>query len=264
MTELCKLEMAATNADELGNGWYDNNARVMESLLMRFTAMDPLCEKYPSISPYANSLCNPLRFSDPTGLDWITANYEGETFYFYDKRVKNQNDIYNLYGKGTYAKYLGESSVEVLGDSDSGESRTIGLGADGSYSIDGKSYDSEHNEPRILHIGGDSYTDMETVNNNLHGSYLEAANPMLNGSENYTYAVPPTDYQDYAAFIHDNDYDKVNAVGALGTINPLTIPADIKLIYNLTKFMSKSKSAGSFVWGAAASNLFQILLKLKL
>ena len=62
--------------DELGNGWYDNNARVMESLLMRFTAMDPLCEKYPSISPYANSLCNPLRFSDPTGLE---VNYDNLT-----------------------------------------------------------------------------------------------------------------------------------------------------------------------------------------
>ena len=58
--------------DELGNGWYDNNTRVMESLLMRFTAMDPLCEKYPAISPYANSLCNPLRFSDPTGKEVIT------------------------------------------------------------------------------------------------------------------------------------------------------------------------------------------------
>ncbi len=53
--------------DELGNGWYDNNARLMESLMMRFTAMDPLCEKYPAISPYANCLCNPLRFSDPDG-----------------------------------------------------------------------------------------------------------------------------------------------------------------------------------------------------
>ena len=78
MTELCKLEMAATNADELGNGWYDNNARVMESLLMRFTAMDPLCEKYPSISPYANSLCNPLRFSDPTGLDIYELDPDGK------------------------------------------------------------------------------------------------------------------------------------------------------------------------------------------
>ena len=78
MTELCKLEMADANADELGNGWYDNNARVMESLLMRFTAMDPLCEKYPSISPYANSLCNPLRFSDPTGMDIYELDPDGK------------------------------------------------------------------------------------------------------------------------------------------------------------------------------------------
>lgn len=39
---------------------------------------------------------------------------------------------------------------------------------------------------------------METVNRNLHGSYLGADNPELAG-QGYSYAVPPTDYQDYAA-----------------------------------------------------------------
>ena len=41
-------------------------------------------------------------------------------------------------------------------------------------------------------------TVMETVNRNLHGSYLGADNPELAG-QGYSYAVPPTDYQDYAA-----------------------------------------------------------------
>ncbi len=73
--------------DELGNGWYDNNARLMESLMMRFTAMDPLCEKYPAISPYANCLCNPLRFSDPTGLEITIAENADE----FDKEKYNHN-----------------------------------------------------------------------------------------------------------------------------------------------------------------------------
>ena len=72
---------------ELGNGWYDNNARLMESLTMRFTAMDPLCEKYPAISPYANCLCNPLRFSDPTGLEITIAENADE----FDKEKYNHN-----------------------------------------------------------------------------------------------------------------------------------------------------------------------------
>ena len=72
---------------ELGNGWYDNNARLMESLMMRFTAMDPLCEKYPAISPYANCLCNPLRFSDPTGLEITIAENADE----FDKEKYNHN-----------------------------------------------------------------------------------------------------------------------------------------------------------------------------
>ena len=93
--------MAATNVDELRNGWYDNNARVMESLLMRFTAMDPLCEKYPSISPYANSLCNPLRFSDPTGKEVINGSVDADNNDYYKvvydlavnyKKYKDQNN----------------------------------------------------------------------------------------------------------------------------------------------------------------------------
>ena len=59
----------------------------MESLMMRFTAMDPLCEKYSAISPYANCLCNPLRFSDPTGLEITIAENADE----FDKEKYNHN-----------------------------------------------------------------------------------------------------------------------------------------------------------------------------
>lgn len=46
---------------------YDYGARWMDAALGRFTTMDPLCEKYYSISPYAYCGGNPVNMVDPDG-----------------------------------------------------------------------------------------------------------------------------------------------------------------------------------------------------
>ncbi len=51
-----------------GLNWYDYSARQYEPALGRFTTMDPLAEKYYSISPYAYCFNNPVRYIDPTGM----------------------------------------------------------------------------------------------------------------------------------------------------------------------------------------------------
>ncbi|MDR0939383.1 MAG: hypothetical protein LBN29_08540, partial [Mediterranea sp.] len=51
---------------ENGLNWYDVEARMMDGL--RFTTMDPLAEKYYSISPYAYGMGNPMKFVDRNGL----------------------------------------------------------------------------------------------------------------------------------------------------------------------------------------------------
>ncbi len=47
---------------------YDYGARVYDAAFARFTTMDPLAEKYYSISPYAYCLNNPMKYVDPTGM----------------------------------------------------------------------------------------------------------------------------------------------------------------------------------------------------
>ena len=47
-----------------GLHWYDNGARWMDPIFHRFTTMDPLAEKYYSISPYAVCANNPLKYID--------------------------------------------------------------------------------------------------------------------------------------------------------------------------------------------------------
>jgi RHS repeat-associated protein len=52
--------------DEMhGLNQYDFHARRMSRDIPRFTTMDPLAEKYYSISPYAYYAGNPVRFKEP-------------------------------------------------------------------------------------------------------------------------------------------------------------------------------------------------------
>lgn len=55
---------------ERANGlkWFDFEARQMDPALGRFTTMDPLAEKYYSMTPYGYCGNNPMRFVDPTGM----------------------------------------------------------------------------------------------------------------------------------------------------------------------------------------------------
>lgn len=48
---------------------YDYAARYMDPAIGRFTSIDPLAEKYYSISPYAYVMNNPLKYIDPTGKE---------------------------------------------------------------------------------------------------------------------------------------------------------------------------------------------------
>ena len=60
-----------------GLNTYDYGARQFNPILARWDRMDPLCEKYYSISPYAYCGNNPVKRIDPNGLDW----YQDENGY---------------------------------------------------------------------------------------------------------------------------------------------------------------------------------------
>ena len=56
-----------------GMDWYDYGARQYDPVYNRFNSMDPLCEKYPHLSPYAYCGNDPVNFVDPDGR-LITIN----------------------------------------------------------------------------------------------------------------------------------------------------------------------------------------------
>ena len=56
-----------------GYDTYDYGARGYYPAMGRFTSVDPLAEKYYSISPYAYCAGNPVKFIDPNGKEKILA-----------------------------------------------------------------------------------------------------------------------------------------------------------------------------------------------
>ncbi len=85
------------NAKELermhGLNWYDYHARQKMADLPGFTTMDPLCEKYYSISPYAYCANNPVNFIDPNGMDIYMLRDDGTMIL----ALKNDDKYDQLY-----------------------------------------------------------------------------------------------------------------------------------------------------------------------
>ena len=61
---------------------YDFGARLYSPSDLRWGTMDPLCEKYYSLSPYAYCANNPMRFVDPSGMwEWdATGNLRWQQY----------------------------------------------------------------------------------------------------------------------------------------------------------------------------------------
>ena len=85
--------------EETGYGYF--GVRYMDHELMTmWLSVDPMADKYPSISPYAYCAWNPIRITDPNGdslrldgtaeqkqmvLDYLHRSFENLTFKYDDK-----------------------------------------------------------------------------------------------------------------------------------------------------------------------------------
>ncbi len=74
---------------------------------------DRLAGNYPHLSPYTYCAGDPLNYIDPTGMDWIKAQYDDDRFYFWDEDIKSQDDIVKKYGEYNLINYLGHLNPRI-------------------------------------------------------------------------------------------------------------------------------------------------------
>jgi RHS repeat-associated protein len=84
-----------------GLDWYDYGARMYDPAFCQFTQMDPLCEQYPHLSPYAYCAGNPVRYVDPDGRKINLSLLDEEQ----QKRFKDQINFVSNYSPLFYKMY---------------------------------------------------------------------------------------------------------------------------------------------------------------
>ncbi len=102
----------------IGYDMYDSQARMFDPLIGRPPTMDPLAEKYYSISPYAWCLNNPVRFVDPDGrkvefAPGVSKEFKGHfsSAVQYLNENKASNMLYELH-QSDKVYYVTESTGE--------------------------------------------------------------------------------------------------------------------------------------------------------
>ena len=92
-----------------GLDWYDYVARQYDPVYGRFTSIDPLCEKYPYLSPYAYCGNNPMNAIDPDGRDYWVIKDEREkritikaNYYAMTSDMKELNKALDFWNGLTY------------------------------------------------------------------------------------------------------------------------------------------------------------------
>jgi len=219
---------------ENGIDWYDFEARYQDPMLPMFTTQDPLAEQTPGTSPYAYCAGNPIRYIDPSGMLWLKSQWYNDTYYMFDKDINNEFDLRSKYGEGANLSLVGDGSpyykINVgLKGYDGENFGDVTLNIDGSIMVNGET--KKEYEFSTAHFSNlDNYWFSKKYQSNFFYSfYIGPDNPKLKGGIKDSYHLPPINYLDYIAMLHDKEYDSLDLKGAIGVLNPKSVFADYRL-----------------------------------
>ena len=215
-----KYSFNAKEFDE-ENGMYYYSARYYAP--PTFISRDPMFEKYPSISPYTYCANNPMKYVDPTGMDWIEREVEGTKEYFFDRKVTSQAMADEKYGKGAVTRL--QSGTMVIGEG--GRYKYIlNNGNDNKGEVTdlfGNVMDKTKNiqvlSRTIIYATCDECLDPGTLYDNLFGTSYTGGNNPKTYSEKDNFDFKPRNPSEYGSVVHDKMY---NAAGAKGLTDAFT------------------------------------------
>ena len=114
----------------------DFGARMYDPLTARWTAQDPLAEKYYAVSPYAYCSANPVNIVDPDGLAWKPLYYNGE--YVGYEWISNDDAYENGQLKdGYYEQAIFFTATGTQGSFNKDSDKNIGTSTAFVYLADG-------------------------------------------------------------------------------------------------------------------------------
>ncbi len=105
--------------DEFSLGLYDYGARWYDPVVGRWTSVDPLAQLYPSVSPYAYGLNNPMFWTDPTGMTVEPGSqkeWDKQKQNVVGERDKLQSKIDGLNAKATAKGWSAEKLAGKIGN----------------------------------------------------------------------------------------------------------------------------------------------------
>ena len=143
----------------------DFGARMYNPAIARWTAADPLSEKYYGISPYVYCLGNPISIIDPNGMDIWTMDEKGNVVW-----VKESDDhrLYYVNNNGVWSDdYVSVSDRSILDDLTKTEAKVDGGAKVGSHTSKSgindifKVFKFASDKTKVewaVHRNGDTYT----------------------------------------------------------------------------------------------------------
>ena len=162
---------------------YDFHARFLNPAAALWHAPDPHASRYPWLSPYAFCASNPVRYSDPTGMDIFMFNKYGvmvnKIAYEYDKIEIDNSDKLGYYesrtmelGTISYHEAYNKKGdrynyLEIKGDSNGREAfETLAKGTSVEFSLmqAGEEGDNGRNYISTSHSKDDNASSIDIIN----------------------------------------------------------------------------------------------------
>jgi len=205
------------NVDEVHSvpgSFQDYGFRDYDTRIARFISVDPLTWKYPELTPYQFASNRPIDGVDLDGLEYATFNIVVLNGVVMDISVTTDYELKNAgtEGPGIQYNYI---HLDEVGNAKGVQSKSDFV--ENRYGI----YGGEYN-PKLPSKGGD---------------FRET---------HYDYSLEPIDSYDKVYKTHDQDFDKLkddkgnSLKGKSGSENPLSTPANKKLLHSLDEIKIKS------------------------